>query len=141
VQKCWNKKTNTEPKYYVSTNINDGGKGKERKSHSIHMHRYLTNAPKGMVVDHINRNECDNRKSNLRVCTQSQNLMNYVEKPSNNTSGHIGVCWDKSTNKWIAHLAIMRKHKSLGYYDNFEDAVEARRQGELKYYGNYRSVK
>jgi hypothetical protein len=35
----------------------------------------------------------------------------------------------------------MRKHKHLGYYDNIEDAVEARRLGEIKYYGEYRSIK
>jgi len=144
ISKCWNKKTNTEPKFYPSATVYDSGKGKTRKCHGILMHRYLTDAPKGMVVDHIKRVEdhiCDNRRENLRICTQSQNLMNYVTKPSNNTSGHIGVCWDKSTNKWIAHLRLMGKHKHLGYYDDFEDAVNARREGELKYYGKYRSEK
>lgn len=140
ISKCYNKKTNTEPKYYASTSIRYEEDGK-KKQVGLLLHRYLTDAPKGMVVDHINRNECDNRVSNLRVCTQSQNLMNYVEKPSNNTSGHIGVCWDKRTNKWIAHLAIMRKHKHLGYYDNFDDAVEARIKGEKKWFGEYRSEK
>lgn len=108
------------------------------------MHRYIMNAPKGMVVDHIERvsnNICNNRKNNLRICTQSQNLMNYVEKPSNNKSGHIGVHWCKKNQKWMAYLALMRKFKNLGYYDNFNDAVEARRNGEKKYYGEYASDK
>lgn len=141
INMCINKKTTNIQKFYAGASIgykDDNGKYKQK---GIMMHRYLTDAPKGMVVDHINHNECDNRKSNLRICTQSQNLMNYVEKPCTNTSGHIGVCWDKSCDKWVAYLGINRKHISLGYYDDFNDAVVARIEGEKQWYGEYRSEK
>jgi hypothetical protein len=76
VQKCMNKKTNLEPKYYAMTTVWDGGKGKDRKTHGMLMHRYLMNATKGKSVDHVKFNEQDNRKSNLRICSQSENRQN-----------------------------------------------------------------
>lgn len=43
------------------------------------MHRFLTGAPEGMVVDHVNHDTLDNRKANLRVCTQAENLRNRAK--------------------------------------------------------------
>lgn len=107
------------------------------------MHRYIMNAPKGKSVDHINAitdEENDNRKSNLRVCTQSQNRQNYKGVNPNNTSGYIGVTWDKVHNKWFAHIRVNWKQKNLGYYDNIEDAIAARKAGEEKYFDIHNDI-
>ncbi|WP_293000061.1 HNH endonuclease [Nevskia sp.] len=44
----------------------------------VQLHRMLLDAPKGAVVDHINNNGLDNRRSNIRVCSASQNAWNSV---------------------------------------------------------------
>ena len=100
------------------------------------LHRYIMNAPEGMVVDHINGDTLDNRKCNLRICTQQENLMNRP-KPKNNTSGRKGVYWDKTYNKWKVCIKINGKQKHLAYFDNKEDAVKLREEAEAKYFGEY----
>lgn len=62
-------------------------------------HRGITNCPKELVVDHINRDHYDNRKSNLRICTKSQNQMNRGKQKRKRTptSKYKGVSWSKDT--------------------------------------------
>ena len=103
------------------------------------LHRFLTNPPDNMVVDHINHNKLDNRISNLRICTSQQNNMN-TSKRSDNSSGVTGVYWDKQNNKWIASIQVNGKQIHLGYFKTKEGAVEARRQAEIEYFGEYRRV-
>ena len=76
---------------------------------TIAMHRFLIYAPKGMDIDHINRNRLDNRKCNLRVCTRSQNTAN--SPPQNGTSVFKGVSWDKRSKKW--HAMVYRDGKAF----------------------------
>lgn len=77
-----------------SKSLKNGG-----KKGLIVLHRIIVNCPKGMQVDHINNNTFDNRKSNLRICTDRQNRWNRG-KQKNNTSGFKGVYWDKNAKKW-----------------------------------------
>ena len=92
--------------------------------------------PKDMVVDHINMNPLDNRKCNLRICTMQQNNFNKKEQ-TNNTSGRVGVTWDKQTNKWRAQIQVNGKSIKLGRFKNKEDAIKARLQAEMKYYKEF----
>ena len=102
------------------------------------LHRLIIEAPKGKSVDHINHDRLDNRKCNLRICTSSQNSMNR-RKLDRNTSGHVGVCYKPKINKWQAYITVNRKPIHLGYYKNIEEAIEARKQAEIKYFGEYRN--
>lgn len=102
------------------------------------LHRFILDCNKNEVVDHINGNKLDNRKRNLRICTQQQNTMNNKNNRSNNTSGHKGVTWDKNRNKWIAQISVDYKNINLGRYDRIEDAIEARKRAEIKYFGEYK---
>jgi hypothetical protein len=130
ISKAWNKETNKKPRFYVScSNVNDTKK-------QILMHRWLMDAPKGKVVDHINHNEQDNRKSNLRVCYQYENSSN-CKKYISNTSGYKGVTWIEKHQKWMAYLMIRQKFKNLGYFTDIEDAHKARLKGEEKYFGEF----
>lgn len=87
--------------------------------------------------DHRNHDTFDNRKENLRPCTQHQNSFN-TRKKKNNTSGVTGVCRHNAKSKpWRARLMLNRKEIKLGYFETFEDAVKARLEGEKKYYGEF----
>lgn len=104
----------------------------------IRIHRFILDCNKNDVVDHINGNTLDNRKQNLRICSQQQNTMNNSNIRSNNTSGYKGVTWDKSKNKWTAQITVNYKNIHLGRYDKIEDAIKARQKAEIKYFGEYR---
>lgn len=100
----------------------------------IMLHKFLTNTDSSVIIDHIDRNKCNNRKNNLRPCTNEQNLRN-ASKGKRNNSGYIGVCFSKERNKWEANICYKRKHISLGRFVNKEDAIKARLKAELKYFG------
>lgn len=102
----------------------------------ILLHRLLTNAPKDRDVDHINHNKLDNRKCNLRIVFDYENMWNQ-KLAKNNTSGVTGVNFNKQKNKWIARIAVNGEEIYLGSFDVFEDAFKARKKAEEKYYGEY----
>lgn len=84
-----------------------------------------------LQVDHINGDGLDNRISNLRVVTQKENNRNR-RIPSINTSGVIGVNIVSGTGKWQARIGTGSGRKHLGYFDDFDDAVKARRNAEIE---------
>lgn len=100
------------------------------------LHRYVMNCTdRFMVVDHISGDTQDNKKSNLQICTGTQNLMKQGFSDANK-SGHKGVMWCNhlKTPKWTAYITKNRKRKHLGYFDNYEDAVKARLSAESIYF-------
>jgi hypothetical protein len=102
------------------------------------MHDVIMNPKEGELVDHIHGSESrhDNRKYNLRIATVSQNNINKPMRTAN-TSGAVGVDWNKRRSKWRARISINNKEICLGYFENFNDAVEARKQAEEKYFGRW----
>ena len=102
------------------------------KGKLIRLHRFILNAPDDLCVDHINHNRADCRKNNMRLCTRKENCHNYG-KSCNNKSGVTGVCWVKEKNKWLVTI----QHKFVGYYDDFQEAVESRIKEELIRYKDF----
>lgn len=90
------------------------------------------------VIDHINHNPTDNRKCNLRICKQSENTKNN-SIPVNNTSGYIGVHFDKRRNKWSSEIKVNYKKIYLGSYDDINKAVYARLIAEALYFNEYKN--
>ena len=90
----------------------------------------------GKNYDHINRNPLDNRKSNLRIATHSENMKNR-KKFKNNTSGITGVYFNKNKSKWEAHISNNGKVTYLGSFNNKDEAINARLSAELEYYGEF----
>ena len=86
--------------------------------------------------DHIDRNPLNNRKENLRECTQSDNSKNH-SLYSNNKSGVSGVCYHSSTSKWSSNITVNYKTINLGEFVDKEDAIIARLNAELKYFGEF----
>lgn len=115
--------------YVVSREFNNG------KSKEIKFHRIVMNCDDSKIfIDHINHNKLDNKKVNLRKCTQQKNSQNRL-LPKNNTSGIMGVTYRKDTNKWRSMITCDGKRLYLGNYNDFEDAIKARLQAEIKYFG------
>lgn len=88
--------------------------------------------PEGQI-DHINRVKTDNRIANLRLATQSENGQN-TKLSRSNKSGHKGVIWYKRDQNWRAFLTIEKKVLHLGYFQNLDDAVAARKAAEAQYH-------
>ena len=103
---------------------------KPDSSSSRLLHRYIMNPPNNMTIDHINRNPLDNRKSNLRICTQFINNQNQ----SHNKSGKVGVCYCNRDKVYKSYIKVKGKQINLGEYKDFKSAVEARLLGEIKYF-------
>lgn len=99
------------------------------------MHRVITNNQYN-IVDHISRNKLDNRKSNLRKCSASQNGYNKCIR-SDNTSGIIGISWNEDKQKWAAYINKERKRIPLGYFTDKESAVRARLRAEAEYHNEF----
>ncbi len=93
------------------------------------MHRQIMNPPKGMVVDHKNRNGLDNTRDNLRIGTYNQNNCN--RRPRGKTSQYKGVSYDKRRNKWKATAWKDGRSFTIGRYD---DEIEAARAADRKNY-------
>jgi hypothetical protein len=106
----------------------------KRISINYSMHRQVNNTPEGFDTDHINQNKLDNRKSNLRTVTHQQNSFNY-SPTKNNTSGCRGISWFKRDKKWLTQITLNGKTVHLGYFNKIKDAILARHNAELQYYG------
>ncbi|MGB8422197.1 HNH endonuclease [Paraburkholderia sp.] len=91
------------------------------------MHRRIMSLKQGdpLQVDHINGDRLDNRRSNLRICSGTQNMQNQ-RIHCDNKSGYKGVRWCPwSKKKWMASIQANRGHQIyLGYYDTAEEAHE-----------------
>lgn len=131
LEKCskltWHYAKNKDSKY-IQTII----KGK-----MIKLHRYIMNMNNSnLVVDHINRNPLDNRKSNLRICSYKENSFNKSIRVDN-TSGIPGVSFHKTNKKWRAKIKYNNLTIHLGYFEDINEALINRRVAEEILFGEY----
>lgn len=99
--------------------INDSGYAvwrgiKDGRKQTVRMHRLITACPTDKVVDHINHNTLDNRRSNLRVCTQSDNMRNLTNQGK-------GYWYSHPNQKWVAEVW----GKNVGSFSTEEEAIAA----------------
>lgn len=112
----------------------------KNKGYGFKMHRILTDAPTGMVVDHINGDSLDNTLLNLKVCTQAENIRNRTTLNKNNTSDIRGVSFHKASGKWRAFVRKDRKQIHVGLFEDKNEAEFAAIQARISLYGNEESA-
>jgi hypothetical protein len=124
----WNKRwaNNLALDYIDPTNGYRIGKlmGRKVYAHRIIWAMHSNKYPR--EVDHINGDRADNRITNLRACTRSENCKN-LRIPIDNTSGYIGV--GRKGKGWRARIFDIH----LGTFESLEDAIAARKEAEAKY--------
>jgi hypothetical protein len=121
---CWYALKGTSDVFYMHTRYN----GK-----TIGLHRLIMDAPKGLYVDHINRDPMDNRKKNLRICTPSQNQGN--RKPTGDNRKYKGIFWYK--NRWVASIYKNNKSNYIGRYKTPEEAALAYNKAAIEHFGEF----
>lgn len=116
-------------KNYVSSNSMGTGL-------NVTLHRLILSFPVEMQVDHINGDPRDNRKTNLRACSQHQNVTNKSKTKNKTSSKYKGVYKTKQ-GKFRAHIMKNNKTISLGEFYNEIDAAEAYNEAAVLYHGVY----
>lgn len=107
---------------------------RSRGKGGVLMHREIMNPPEGMVVDHINGNGLDNRRCNLRICTQAENSRNSC-KHSDGKSRFIGVYPHR--DKWEVIVTHERKDHYGGSFTDEVEAARARDRLALQLHGQF----
>jgi hypothetical protein len=96
------------------------------KNKTTKMHSLIMKPTPGEVVDHINGNKLDNRRTNLRITTVQKNTQNKRVAVSKQTSTYRGVFYHKKQKKYNAHMLIDGKRINIGAYDTEIEAATAR---------------
>ncbi len=118
--------------FYAMRTIREGG-----CKRILPMQNAVMSVQHGVIVDHIDRNRLNNRRDNLRICTQAQNSCNR-SMMRNNTSGFKGV--SRHGKKWQSRIKLDGKSMFLGYFNTKEEAARAYDAAAVKFHGEFASL-
>ncbi len=110
--------------------------GSREAGHILLHHLIMGFPPKGMVTDHKDGNRGNNRRSNLRFCTNTDNVRNSAIK-RNNMTGYKGVSYDKRRNTWVARIYVNGVDKHLGSFNTPEQAAIAYDNAAIAIHGEF----
>jgi len=102
----------------------------------VELHRWIMKPEKDKYVDHINGDTLDNRRENLRICTNSANIRNGKVR-TNNKTGVTGVntyVTRSGKRVWNGRIRVNYKIYTLGTFDTKEEAIKVRKKAEKKYW-------
>ena len=124
---------------YYAVNLCKNGNIKQYKIHRLVANTFIPKIDNMKnYIDHVDCNRFNNTVSNLRWCTNQQNQFNR-KLSNNNTSGTKGVYWYKNLRKWEVKIGFNKKLIHLGYFDNLEDAKQARQKKSIELFGIYQN--
>jgi len=116
--------------------------GTSRRNKTIHRLvaiQFIPNPEDKPDIYHRNGVKTDNRIENLRWCNSSENGRNSnISK--NNSSGYVGVSWYERDKVWESYITANYKKIHLGYFKHKEDAILARQEAEIEYFGEFRKI-
>ncbi len=126
----WN--THAKQFYAVRTMTEEEDPGRGR----VYMHREIVGGIKGLHIDHKDQDGLNNRRSNLRHATASQNGFNRPVQ-ADSASGFKGVHLDKRYGTYTASIKVKRKHIHIGTFPTAEEAARARDAKAIELHGEF----
>lgn len=123
--------------YYAYANV------VEPKRTTVKLHRLVAARVLGDIVgrriDHVNRDGLDNRRENLRVAGQGENLVNAGKRKGEHSSKYKGVYFHKPSGRWLVQIRLpnVQNKKHLGYFDTQEEAAVAFDRAAMERYGEF----
>lgn len=117
---------NSYPSRYIS-----------EEKRQVALHREIMKAPKGAYVDHIDGNTMNCQRSNLRLCSNAENLRNRPKPRSRSKSPYKGVCFYKRDRVWVAQITKDRKFIYLGRFHDEVEAAMAYNEAALRLFGEF----
>jgi HNH endonuclease len=126
VEQEWKKYDDESTNYYWHVTIGDI----KHKVHRLVASAFIANPNNYSVVDHIDREPCNNKVNNLRWCSHGQN-MNNKGTYKNNKSGHTGVSYVRYLHKWKAQISVNKK-TYIGLFETEQEAIIYRKLLEKK---------
>ncbi len=127
---CWYKDNEGYARAKIPTHL----KSRFDNKVVILLHQLICPCQDGYEPDHIDRNRLNNTIANLTPKTHAGNMQNQ-SKRIDNTSGIVGVNWNKSNNAWCVRIGVNGKRIHIGYFYDKNEAIKSRLCAEVKYYG------